>query len=159
MGCDLYIQKLEREKQHLGFEVSKKAVEAEYFRDCYNSEGLFAVLSSNLGITLSWWKLSEDKPHWFTKKGRLNQTGIKELLEIIKVAKRMLNDRVKIYSGDNTSLSSNFLSKLIKKSGLKSVPSNELKELDKQEYLQWCDLLITFLEKAIELKSNVIWSV
>lgn len=49
MGADIYIKKLK--PPILGFELSDKAVELGYFRDAYNSRGLF----SQLGI--SWWQL------------------------------------------------------------------------------------------------------
>lgn len=50
MGADLYILALPSEPQIGGFEVSENAVNAGYFRDCYNKYGLFARLG------LSWWR-------------------------------------------------------------------------------------------------------
>lgn len=49
MGADLYVRGID--VPTFGFEVSEKAGKAGYFRDCYNSHGLFAK------IKLSWWQL------------------------------------------------------------------------------------------------------
>lgn len=54
MGADLYIKNMDRDKQKLGFELSEKAVDAGYFRDCYSPSGLFYKLK------LSWWRTYDE---------------------------------------------------------------------------------------------------
>ena len=137
MGADLYIKKMNRKNQYRGFEVSQEAVDVGYFRDCYNSGGLFAVLSANLDNEYSWWKLSADKKEiWFDKNGDLNEYGQIELLGMIEKAKSELQKKKEIFYG-----------------------CGENGKADKKEYLGWCDLLINFLKLAIKKGSPVIWSI
>ena len=51
---------MDRKKQCLGFEVSDRAVNLGYFRDCYNEGGLFAVMSKTLNETISWWQMADE---------------------------------------------------------------------------------------------------
>lgn len=140
MGADLYVEKLDRSKQYLGFEVSKKAVEAGYFRDCYNSGGLFAFLTTNLNNTFSWWQFQNKK--WFDKEGDMTVTGAKKFLKLMIKAKKDINLKDEFY--------------------LKNWEDNNLIKTNQNEveyYKDWLDLLISFLELAINLKSKIIWSV
>lgn len=92
MGADLYIKKLDREKQYLGFEVSQKAVDSGYFRDCYNDGGLFAHLGTATGEQFSWWAFDKNKA-WFNKAHELNLTGQKSLLAKVVDARVYVKDK------------------------------------------------------------------
>jgi hypothetical protein len=142
MGADLYITKLERQKQYRGFEVSKEAVEVGYFRDCYNDYGLFPFIKNNTKIDPSWWQLSREKK-WFNKEGNMIKKGAIEFLEYITNCKLELLRRKKPYI-------------------FKSYDGTENRLMTKkeiEEYSNWLELLITFLNTATKLKSTIIWSV
>ena len=80
MGADLYIKKMPRGPQYTGFELSDRAIDLGYFRDCYNQHGLFAFLSKRTGEELSWWQMCANK-NWFNKSGDLTVVGAQELRE------------------------------------------------------------------------------
>ena len=142
MGADLYIKKMPREPQYTGCEVSDKAVDVGYFRDCYNSGGLFAFLTSNTNKEFSWWQLV-DKKELFGMDGDMHVNGARKFLKAILSAKKTLNKKKVFY--------------------LKAWDGKEDKtKLDKDAvkyYLDWLDLLIKFLELAIEKRSEIIFSV
>jgi hypothetical protein len=142
MGADLTLIKAKNPAG--GFEVSKKAVESGYFRDAYNSYGLFAVLSATLGKTYSWWQFDSEATEkgYFTKDRDLNQKGITELLKRVKEAKKAIAKYEHLSFEDYES------------EQLQNLSS----ENDKftREHL---DLLIEFLENALKLNSNINWSV
>ena len=142
MGADLYITKMPRKPQYTGFEVSKKAVDVGYFRDCYNSYGLFAIMSDNLGKTFSWWETAGRK-ELFNKSGNMTIEGVKQLLEelepIVKRFKKLPKLFANVYQGDDE----------YKKKPIKNI----------KEYHDWADLLIRFLKTAIKKESTIIFSV
>jgi len=147
MGADLYILKMEREKQYRGFEVSKDAVDAGYFRDCYNSNGLFSFLNANSGMKqqFSWWQLS-DKKGWFDEDPEwgkvMNVNGAKKFLSILEKAQKKISAKADLYREDwNTK-------------GKVKLTENQSKE-----YEEWLGFLISFLRLAIKQKSPIGWSV
>jgi len=142
MGADLTILKTDASERRGGFELSNRAVESGYFRDCYNGYGLFAVLSKNLGRSFSWWEMTDKyKDKWFVRDEEngttLTTKGEKALLRKIKKARIELEAKPKIFYGYD----------------------EKNKKAGKKEYLDWCDLLIKFLELAIKLDSPIGWSV
>lgn len=151
MGADLYIKNMEREAQYTGYEVSERAVNIGYFRDCYNPGGLFAFLTANLSETYSWWTFRKQFDKYFTDDDGdgdkdMNVEGCKEFLKIIMNAKSKIEKKDKLYLEEWS----------IDDPEDKSVP---LTEQQVKEYKEWLDLLIKFLNLAIEVKSPVIWSV
>lgn len=77
MGADLYIKNMDREPQYTGFEVSERAVDLGYFRDCYNSYGLFAVMSEVFHKRFSWWLLVDNRKELFDKNGNMKVKSVK----------------------------------------------------------------------------------
>jgi hypothetical protein len=140
MGADLYIEKMDREKQYLGFEVSDKAVNAGYFRDCYNSGGLFAVMSKTLNQTVSWWKMADEVG--------LNKKGILPFTKIQKWKEKMLL-LIEEFKKQDTLYYDDYVAKTKKKINKKEI----------KEYYNWADRLMKFINIAIEKKSGIIWSV
>lgn len=142
MGADLYIDKLPKEAQIRGFEVSQDAVKAGYFRDCYNSGGLFAVLSASGVADLSWWQLSrEHETDWFDQSGRMTVKGANEFRQLLFVAKLKLQRTPTLYQ-------MTYDGKCTKLTGKA-----------RKEYVEWLDLLLKFLDLAIEKQSLILWSV
>ena len=86
MGADLYIEKLDREKQCTGFRTD---VEAGYYRDCYNSTSLLWKLG------LSWWRdvgglIRENKGT--EHEGKLTPEQCKEFLKMLKEKESKLDE-------------------------------------------------------------------
>jgi hypothetical protein len=159
MGADLYIKNLDRESQYLGFEVSDKAVDAGYFRDCYNDSGLFNFLRSNTRLMFSWWQFS-DRKSWFTvtKDGdrEMNIKGAKEFKKKIDLAKNIILRRKQ----EGVQLRLQVLNTEYYRD--KSKPKYLTKKLsakEEKEYMDWLNLLLRFLETAIKMRSRIIWSV
>ena len=138
MGADLHIKRIRNSGKVPIWTVSKEAVRSGYFRDNYNSAGLFAILNTNTSQDFSWWEMSR-KTLWFNAKGDLNLKGQEALLKMVKKAKHELEKLDKVYC----------------RPVLGQVPE----EVDKREYLEWCDMLIEFLEISIDQKSAIDWSV
>lgn len=154
MGADLYVKDLPREPQCTGFEVSKKAVDIGYFRDCYNDSGLFPFINANTTHSLSWWRL-RDRKEWFEKKGdeeEMTVKGAKEFLGIIKDAKRQIEGRTSLREQTYNSVKSKTL-------GIEAYDNRKLTKKEITWYKTWLDLLIKFLELAIKENSNILWSV
>jgi hypothetical protein len=148
-GADLYIAKMDRESQYCGWEVSQQAAETGYFRDCYNSGGLFAILTANLKDQYNWWVLStEYKDKWFNKQGKMTPKGADEFLKMMLKARDEFSKLEKPIM-KNTNYKN---SKAVKT--VKPMSKAEIKE-----YTDWLNNLIFVLMKAVELKSNIIWSV
>ncbi len=141
MGADLYIKNMERQKQYLGFEVSDKAINLGYFRDCYNNGGLFAVMSQTLNKTISWWKMSDEIG--LNKNGVLPFTKVKKWKETMFPLLEEFKKHTDLYYKDY------------------KTDSNKKIEDQKQikEYHNWADKLMKFIDLAIEKKSGIIWSV
>ena len=141
MGADLYIKNMDRESQYRGFEVSDEAVAVGYFRDSYNNRGLFAVMSSTLNETVSWWKMAREVG--------LNENYVLSLVEV-KIWKKMILPLLEQFQKTNKLYYKDYddaKKKLIK----------DPKEI--KEYHDWAGKLIRFIELAIEKKSGIIWSV
>ena len=147
MGADLYIKKLPREVQykHCGF--STEAVKDGYFRDCYNSGGLFAVMSANLGRTFSWWQLVGRKDFGFNKNGELPAKNVK------KFRNELVRD-VEVFSRKKVLYYAEWDLQTGKDKRGKKVSADEVKE-----YQEWANGLLLFLDVAIENKSSIIFSV
>jgi len=150
MGADLYIKNMDREKQYTGFEVSKSAVNKGYFRDCYNSYGLFGFLRNNLNKEFSWWQFKDNKK-WFDENGDMEIKGAIEFKDMILEAKEKLKKKkyycLKIPNYDKWSSKKHVYN------------TKKLTKKETKEYLEWLDLLIEFLALAIKQKSKIIWSV
>lgn len=146
MGADLYIKDMDRKKQYTGFEVSDKARKNGYFRDCYNDGGLFSVLSANTGKNLSWWELNR-REELFNSEGNLTVAGAKILrAELEPIIKEFLNlDKIH-YS--RYELMSHRHEKGI-----------EVDKSEMNEYKEWAQGLLDFLDLAISKKSEIIFSV
>lgn len=138
MGADLYIKDMDREQQYRGFEVSPDAVDSGYFRDCYNEGGLFAQLG------LSWWQLVGNAELGLNvnEECEMEPEQLKFFRTIVEDAYKKWAEKCKkqktitVYKGQ-TKITPVYI----------------------KEYTDWYNLLIAFLDKAIELKSNVIFSV
>jgi len=146
MGADLYIKKLS--PTYGAFEVSSRAVNSGYFRDCYNSYGLFARLSANTDISFSWWKTANRK-ELFLKNGNMSVKGANIFLSEIKEAKKKLdldNLRHREING-------------YKDNGEPVYKYEPMNEAEKKDFLEHLDLFIEFLELAIKEKSSIEWSV
>jgi len=136
---------MDRKSQHTGFEVSKRAVDSGYFRDCYNSYGLFNFLRTNLNEEFSWWQFAGNK-RWFDKDNNMTVWGtirFKRIFDSAKIELEALTDYYLDVHDFNTN-------KDIRK---------KLKKKEIKEYKDWLNLLISFLNLAIERKSKIIWSV
>jgi hypothetical protein len=146
MGADLYIDNLPRENQIRGFEVSKDAVEAGYFRDCYNGGGLFAVINASSGHSdLSWWQTVKRKDLFDAETGKMTVEGTKKWLAELKPIIAEFKALPVLYLHDYD---------MVKHC---SIRGDKVKH--KKEYYDWVDLFVGFLEKAIELKSTITFSV
>lgn len=142
MGADLYITKMDRKKQIRGFEVSQDAVDAGYFRDAYNSYGLFALMSHTLNKTFSWWKLAGRK-ELFNKQGNMTVKGVKVWAEEINpYLEEFINKNEYFYCDWQD------------KEKIKPVDKEDI-PLIKEHAL----LLKNFIELAIKNKSTIIFSV
>ena len=151
MGADLYIKDLPREKQYLGFEVSKKAVDVGYFRDCYNSHGLFRFISSNATATFSWLEMARKK-EWFNDSGEMTLSGALKFLNTVMKAKRQIDQKQEFYLDVLDYANSTLGSK-------PEYIREKLTAEESEEFIDWLDLLIRFLRLAIIKESNIIWSV
>ena len=140
MGADLYIEKMDREGQYFGFEVSDRAIEAGYFRDCYNNFGLFSVMSNTLNETISWWKMADEVG---LKKGILPFEKVKEWKKRMFSLLEKFNKQTKIYHANYETKAKDKI--------------NDPKEI--KEYHAWADKLMRFIDLAIEKESGIIWSV
>jgi len=146
MGADLYIDKLPREAQYRGFEVSADARKAGYFRDCYNDGGLLTVINANTGSDLSWWATQERK-ELFNKDGDMSVKGAKVWLSELKpIADSFVKLNELYYS--EYDLNTHTVHK-----------GERIKDTDVAHYHEWAKGLIEFLELAISLKSKILWSV
>ena len=141
MGADLYIEKMDRKSQYTGFEVSDRAVNLGYFRDCYNGGGLFAVMSKTLNKEVSWWKMSNEVG--------LNKDGVLPL-EKVKEWKTTMFPLLEKFKKQNKLYLDDYIAK--KKEQIK-----DPKEV--KEYHAWADRLMKFIDLAIEKESGIIWSV
>ena len=160
MGADLYIEKMDRTSQYRGYEVSDAARDAGYFRDCYNKNGLFAFLSFNTNQIFSWWQFS-NKAKYFNKEGDLKLKYIPEFLVYVKRAEKfMLTSKIgyiqygKCYFGFEKQKG-----KVYEDEEGYRYKKVKLTQKQLKEYKDWYFGLIQFLEKAIELKSNIIWNI
>ena len=147
MGADLYIKKMPRAKQMKYVWSRNIAVKHGYFRDCYNSYGLFAVVNATLGTKLCWETLFKDKDLF--KGSVMKIRGVRAWLLEIKptIFKFMQAEKMyhMEYEYDN---------------------NKELvcvhKELDQNKvsnYREWALTLIKFIDLAIEKKSQIIFHV
>ena len=171
MGADLYIEKLEREGQSVGFELSKKAVDVGYFRDCYNSFGLFPFINMNSDLReqFSWWRFS-DKKDWFRKTedgSVMTISGAKKFLRLVGKAQKNIIKKKKLFRETvdhkrHASLSKGLpideaLTLMMKFEKAKLI--TKLTNKEKTEMLDRLNLLIRFLRLAIKQKSTILWSV
>ena len=147
MGADLYIKNMD--KQYTGFEISDRAVNLGYFRDCYNDYGLFNFLRSNISNKdYSWWEIIEKKK-LFDSNHDMSVKGAKVFLKSMTDAKDIIN-RI---PPENLKLK-------IFDSSIKGKPVYKLLSIkDGKEFKAWLGLLIEFLKLAIRLKSPIIFSV
>ena len=148
MGADLYIMKLPDETRRGGFEVSDEAVKSGYFRDCYNSYGLFGIMTHTLGESISWWQtadrkelFTEDEEHGLVMTPNGVKIWLKEVKELVSKFKKCKELKRGEYLGDKK---------------WEEIP---LKKNEYQEYFDWADKLVMFLEIASKLDSGIIWSV
>ena len=86
MGADLYIEKMERNKQYTDW---RTGVDVGYFRDSYNDSNLLNQLD------LSYWTLDREHPEWFEEdeqfgNDNLTSTGARKLLKEIQSRRHML---------------------------------------------------------------------
>ena len=144
MGADLYL--LDREVPILGFEVSDKAVEAGYFSDCYNSWGLFAIMSKTLDETISWWQTSSREELF-----RRDQDG--RLVMTIKGVNQWFGEmfpKVKKFIEAKT---------LYRNDGYGSEKTVKVKNVDAQQMKEHAQLFLKFITLARDSQSEIHWSV
>jgi len=157
MGADLYVKDLPRKKQYRGFEVSQDAVNAGYFRDCYNSSGLFVWLSKNTDMEFSWWQILDKHDDWFrqdTDDGcMMSVAGAKKFLKMLKLAEKQFVVRKKFYKVAESKMVST-LDEMKFEDRLEEQTKKET-----LEYFKWFGLLLQLVETAIKRKSEIIWSV
>jgi hypothetical protein len=146
MGADLYIKNMPRDAQYTGFEVSKRAVEVGYFRDCYNPTGLFNFVGSNTRYKPSWWQFHREQK-WFDKFGDMTVAGARKFLALARCWKVELSKRHEFWL-DSWDQEGKNVGKQYAVTGGQII-----------EYFNWLDLLIAFLELAIKCKSKIEWSV
>jgi hypothetical protein len=148
MGADLYIKKTDEKTRRGGFEVSEKAVDSGYFRDCYNGRGLFSVISANVpNVELSWWQTKDRKELFCKGSNEMSIAGIKKLLAELKpIVEKFKKLNCLYYSEYNVKTRKHYKGK-------------KMEDTQFLFYHDWADLLIRFLELAIEKKSCIIWSV
>jgi hypothetical protein len=145
MGADLYIENMDREKQITGFEVSDRAVNLGYFRDCYNNGGLFSVMSQTLNKTVSWGQMSREVG--LNKKRVLPLTKLKKWKEKMSPLLEEFKKQDTLYCEDWSP---------------KNIAAHKKVKMDSKqikEYRDWADKLMRFIDLAIEKKSGIIWSV
>ena len=133
MGADLYIKNLPREPQHTGF---RDNIEVGYFRDSYNATNVLWKYG------LSYWKDTKDLP---TRGDAVTVKGVKKFLSMIEERQPVFDEFIK-------TLSSEWLKE------------NHCADVDdvlgwKKYWVEESIKLKAFLNKAIELKSPVIFSV
>ena len=148
MGADLYIKKLYEKNKNktVWLEVSDKAVEGGYFRDCYNSGGLFAILSLNLDKTISWWQ-TKGREGWF-KQGDMTKKGLKAWLKEMKeIRDQFLAINNPYDAGEYDFDKGAYLN------------GKEMTIVERDEYREWIKRLVRFIEIAIENKTTIYWSV
>lgn len=157
MGADLYIKDMDRESQYRGFEVSQDAVDVGYFRDCYNSGGLFAIMGATLGETISWWQFSKEQDMFREDEEEgllMTVKGVKIWKEkMIPLLKQFMNRKVlyrKEYVGKNFPHDWH---------NPKSHKKIRLEEKEVEEYHDWAKMLLNFIELAETHNSEIIWSV
>lgn len=148
MGADLYIVNTDPRTRRGGFEVSQEAVDSGYFRDCYNSFGLFGVMSETLDKTISWWQTS-DKKGWFRRD---QNEGLVMTVEGVKQWKKVLFPLIDSFLAAKV---------LYRREYIDSKHSNKVNIATKDyaEYRRWANLLKRFIETAIALNSEIVWSV
>ena len=164
MGADLYIKNLDRQKQYTGFEVSERAVDVGYFRDCYNSYGLFAIMSENLGELYSWWQTYRERKELFRKNNdsQMTVSGAKKWLAELEPAierfKKVKKMRAKIYDFEANQKRQKETGKM---GGLDDIIYKRvaLKNEEQKDMIEHGELLIRFLKLEIKLRSPIIWSV
>jgi len=153
MGADLYVKDLPRKSQYRGFEVSQDAVNAGYFRDCYNSQGLFVWLSKNTDMEFSWWQILNKHDDWFRQDEddgcMMTVVGAKKFLKMLKLAEKQFVSRKKFYKVSETRMNGMDIEDVVTAQTKKEV----------LEYFKWFGLLLQLVETAIKRKSEIIWSV
>ncbi|MFA6971805.1 MAG: hypothetical protein WC208_10440 [Gallionella sp.] len=157
MGADLYIKDMDRDSQCTGFEVSERAVKVGYFRDCYNDYGLFNFIRSNVPSMkdeFSWWQMSSRyKKTWFDKDGDMTVEGAKAFRKLVMRARRIIESKklyqLLVYDHDAPKTS-------ITDIKMKAIPLNKK---DTEGFLSHLNLLVKFLNLAIEKNSPIEWSV
>lgn len=157
MGADLYVKNMDRENQYRGFEVSKDAVKAGYFRDCYNSHGLFQVMNATLGESLSWSAFVKDKD-MFVKD---DEDGTVMTIEGLKGWKERILPLLKQFKNRKVLYRSEYIGKIFKTdwNNPDCHKKIKIKKEDVKYYHDWADLLINFIKIAEKNNSEVIWSV
>ena len=163
MGADLYIEKLEREGQSVGFELSKKAVDVGYFRDCYNSFGLFPFINMNSDLReqFSWWQFS-DKKNWFCKTedgSVMTLSGAKKFLRLVRKAQKNIRKKRKLFRETVDYSKLRRLDLTLDSAMDSATVITELTSEEKIEMLDRLNLLIRFLQLAVKQKSTILWSV
>ena len=123
-----------------------------YFRDCYNSYGLFAFINANTNLNLSWWEL-RDNEKWFNKKGEMKLSGVKEFVGMIEQAKLEIGIREKY----GEKYKSGF--KIKEYLGDGKYKSKKAKQKEVKYFKEWLNELIAFLKLAIKEKEPIEWSV
>lgn len=162
MGADLTICKLEATARG-GWEVSSEAVESGYFRDCYNPGGLFAFLTLNTGKSFSWWQMTSENKHWFSKRDRrLMAKFVPEFKKkIASVEKKIDKMEVGYYKvGDyDPEYAKIEGGEFPQPWGWGTYKKKAMSKEDLEFYKKWYNNLIKFCDRAIELKSGIFWSV
>ena len=159
MGADLYIKNMDRKSQYTGFEVSERAVDVGYFRDCYNEAGLFALLSANVpDADLSWW-ITHGRKELFNKDGNMSVKGAKQFLSEIEPHVESLKAKHKAGKKFFYRVL-NWEKSRLKKSSEYVYDKKYFKTKDEAESLiNHAKLLVQFLKLAIKIKSPIIWNV
>jgi hypothetical protein len=170
MGADLYILKMDKEKQITGFEVSRRAVDVGYFRDCYNDYGLFPFINTNADMKeqFSWWQFSDNKS-WFTEtedERNMNVAGAKKFLRLVEKAQRNILKKKELYRestdhdklhqlGKGLPIDKALAPEMFEKAKVRT----KLTDKEKKEMLEWLELLVSFLRLAVKKNSPIGWSV
>ncbi len=153
MGADLYIKDLDREEQYTGFEVSERAVDLGYFRDCYNSYGLFAGISATLKKDdISWW-LTADREELFREDEEeglvMTVEGVKQFYDEMKKLVDKYLKRKTLYIQDY----------VYDRKGGYSTEYRKCNKKDTENFKEHARLFLRFLELAIKKNSEIVWSV
>ena len=148
MGADLYIEKMDRDQQHTGF---RRAVDLGYFRDAYNNSNILWQFD------LSYW--TDISKRFANHESLMDPTNTKRLLKLLEKREVVFEENLKGML-EKTNRVWDFEEDI--KTGRKTHKPAKLTAKQRKEWAEFYRKghkeLKTFLQKAIDMKSNIICS-